>query len=176
MQNWLRSRFDRVKKLPSYLVPSYFALIIGILYVCCRLKAIQLMSRNIGKSTLFVQSLSMISIQMVSRMKSTSILSGENVPSMAAGLPHFSVNYMRCWGRDVFISLRGMLLTTGRFDEAKAHILAFAKTLKHGLIPNLLDAGRNPRYNARDAAWFFLQLYRIMFILFLMAKKYYKSK
>ncbi|CAI4835347.1 CPA_1a_G0057570.mRNA.1.CDS.1 [Saccharomyces cerevisiae] len=157
VQNWLSSRFDRVKKLPSYLVPSYFALIIGILYGCCRLKAIQLMSRNIGKSTLFVQSLSMTSIQMVSRMKSTSILPGENVPSMAAGLPHFSVNYMRCWGRDVFISLRGMLLTTGRFDEAKAHILAFAKTLKHGLIPNLLDAGRNPRYNARDAAWFFLQ-------------------
>ncbi|CAI4885726.1 AFH_G0023320.mRNA.1.CDS.1 [Saccharomyces cerevisiae] len=130
VQNWLRSRFDRVKKLLSYLVPSYFALIIGILYGCCRLKAIQLMSRNIGKSTLFVQSLSMTSIQMVSRMKSTSILPGENVPSMAAGLPHFSVNYMRCWGRDVFISLRGMLLTTGRFDEAKAHILAFAKTFE----------------------------------------------
>ena len=24
-------------------------------------------------------------------------------------------------------------------------------------FPNLLDAGRNPRYNARDAAWFFIQ-------------------
>ena len=81
----------------------------------------------------------MTSIQMTSRMKSTSILPGENVPSMAAGLPHFSVNYMRCWGRDVFIWLE-VILTTGRFDEAKAHILAFAKTLKHGLIPNLLDA------------------------------------
>lgn len=157
VQKWLRERMERIKKLPHYLVPSYFALIIGILYGCCRFRAMQLMSENIGKSTLFVQSLSLTSVQMVSRMKSTSILPGKNVPAMAAGLPHFSTNYMRCWGRDVFISLRGLLLTTGRFDEAKSHILAFAKTLKHGLIPNLLDAGRNPRYNARDAAWFFLQ-------------------
>lgn len=157
VQAWLRSRLDRVRKLPHYLVPSNVALIIGIIYGCCRLRAMQLMSDNVGKSTLFVQSLALTSIQMVSRMKSTSILPGENVPAMAAGLPHFSTNYMRCWGRDVFISLRGLLLTTGRFEDAKSHILAFGKTLKHGLIPNLLDAGRNPRYNARDAAWFFLQ-------------------
>ncbi|CCD26910.1 bifunctional 4-alpha-glucanotransferase/amylo-alpha-1,6-glucosidase NDAI_0J00180 [Naumovozyma dairenensis CBS 421] len=157
VQRWLRSRLDRVKKLPNYLVPSYFCLIIGVLYGCCRLRAMQLMSGNIGKSTEFVQSLAMTSIQMVSKMESTSLLPHENIPAMAAGLPHFSTEYMRCWGRDVFISLRGLLLTTGRFEQAKAHILAFAKTLKHGLIPNLLDAGRNPRYNARDAAWFFVQ-------------------
>lgn len=157
VQKWLHDRIDRIRSIPYYLVPSYFALIVGVLYGCCRLRAMQLMSGNIGNSTTFVQSLSLTSIQMVSRMKSTSILPKENVPAMAAGLPHFSTNYMRCWGRDVFISLRGLLLTTGRYDEAKNHILAFAKTLKHGLIPNLLDAGRNPRFNARDAAWFFLQ-------------------
>lgn len=157
VQEWLRSRLYRIKELPNYLVPSFFALVVGIMYGCCRLRAMQLMSDNVGKSTVFVQSLAMTSIQMVSTMKSTSILPDRNVPAMAAGLPHFSTNYMRCWGRDVFISLRGLLLTTGRHEEAKAHILAFAKTLKHGLIPNLLDAGRNPRYNARDAAWFFVQ-------------------
>ncbi|QLL33710.1 hypothetical protein HG536_0F00340 [Torulaspora globosa] len=157
IRKWLQDRIERIRSIPYYLVPSYFALIVGVLYGCCRLRAMQLMSGNIGESTTFVQSLSLTSIQMISRMKSTSILPKENVPAMAAGLPHFSTDYMRCWGRDVFISLRGLLLTTGRFDEAKNHILAFAKTLKHGLIPNLLDAGRNPRYNARDAAWFFLQ-------------------
>ncbi|CCH63012.1 hypothetical protein TBLA_0J00110 [Henningerozyma blattae CBS 6284] len=156
-QEWLRGRFQRIKELPSYLVPSYFSLVVGVFYEACRFRAMQMFTKNIGNSTLFVQSLALTSVQMVSQMKYTSILPKENVPCMAAGLPHFSTGYMRCWGRDVFISLRGLLLTTGRYEEAKSHILAFAKTLKHGLIPNLLDAGRNPRYNARDAAWFFLQ-------------------
>lgn len=157
IQEWLRSRFDKVKQLPSYLVPCYFAMIVGVMYECCRFRAMQLFPKYIGDSTLFIQSLALTSVQLVSTMSSTSILPNKNVPAMAAGLPHFSTDYMRCWGRDVFISLRGLLLATGRYVEAKEHILAFAKTLKHGLIPNLLDAGRNPRYNARDAAWFFLQ-------------------
>ncbi|KAJ3340943.1 hypothetical protein HDU93_006029 [Gonapodya sp. JEL0774] len=78
------------------------------------------------------------------------------VASLAAGLPHFAKDYMRVWGRDVFISLRGNLLLTGAYDAAKAHIIGFGSTLRHGLIPNLLDSGKNPRYNARDASWFWL--------------------
>lgn len=86
---------------------------------------------------------------MYGRAQTASLSPAEVVPSLAAGLPHFSSGWTRCWGRDVFISLRGLLLTTGNFFAAKRHILAFASTLKYGLIPNLLDSARNPRYDTR---------------------------
>lgn len=156
--DWLKSRFDAIRKLPAFMVPRYFGLILLNSYIACRSRFFNLTPKHIGKGTFFLQNISLTSLQLVGKVPSTSLTPFSIEGSMAAGLPHFSHDYMRCWGRDIFISLRGLLLCTGRFEEAKRHILGFAATLKHGLIPNLLDAGRNPRYNARDATWFFLQI------------------
>lgn len=154
---WLRERFQAVRKLPSFLLPRYFAMIVQRAYTAAWERAISLLGRAVQHGQEFIHHLAMVSVQMTGYVKSASLWPMKSVPSLAAGLPHFAVEWARCWGRDIFISLRGLLLCTGRFEEAKEHIFAFASVLKHGMIPNLLSAGKLPRYNSRDSVWFFLQ-------------------
>ncbi|KAK0748338.1 glucanotransferase domain of glycogen debranching enzyme-domain-containing protein [Apiosordaria backusii] len=154
---WLKERFDAIRGIPSFLLPRYFALVLRTAYMAAFERGISLMNNNVQKGQWFLQSLGMVSVQQTGLVNSASLYPNRLVPSLAAGLPHFAVEWARCWGRDVFISLRGLYLGTGRFDEAKEHIHAFASVLKHGMIPNLLGSGINPRYNARDSVWFFLQ-------------------
>ena len=154
---WLQERFNLIKKVPNHLLPRYFAMVIQTVYSAAFHRGISLMGKEIQSGQRFVQNLAMVSVQQIGITPSASLYPSETVPSLAAGLPHFASDWARCWGRDVFISLRGLCLCTGRYDEAKAHILAFASVLKHGMIPNLLSSGKAPRYNSRDSIWFFLR-------------------
>ncbi|KAI0923791.1 hypothetical protein AcV5_009241 [Taiwanofungus camphoratus] len=155
---WFEERFERIKaSVPPFLRPKYFAIVISEAYKVSRRLAIEQCSEFVSTGHSFTQDLALCSIQMHGLVRSASLDPGKPTPSLAAGLPHFSAGWARCWGRDVFISLRGLFLTTGNFSGAKAHILAFASTLKHGLVPNLLDSVRNPRYNSRDSPWWMLQ-------------------
>ncbi|QRV74089.1 4-alpha-glucanotransferase [Ceratobasidium sp. AG-Ba] len=155
---WYKSRFDLIRtQAPSFLRPKYFAIVISEAYKSARRVAIEQCSEFIVSGHDFTQNLALTQIQMHGLVQSASIDPGKPVPSLAAGLPHFASSWARTWGRDVFISLRGLFLTTGNFTAARAHILAFCATLKHGLIPNLLDALRTPRYNSRDSPWWMLQ-------------------
>ncbi|KAI9096955.1 glucanotransferase domain of glycogen debranching enzyme-domain-containing protein, partial [Phlyctochytrium arcticum] len=157
---------------------AYHALRFRALSLDSGQKAIRQLAGN-RQSSLesFSNALSMMTCQLYGRVASTGLVPAaypnqpitesaralknqiEDTPrdaSLAAGLPHFATQYMRCWGRDIFISLPGALIKPGHFDAAKAHLVAFGSTMRHGLIPNLLDQGISPRFNARDAAWWWL--------------------
>ncbi len=66
------------------------------------------------------------------------------------------------WGRDTMISLPGLCLVTGRFDEAKQILLQFAQFISEGMVPNRFpDRGEIPEYNTMDATWwYFIALYQ----------------
>jgi len=61
------------------------------------------------------------------------------------------------WGRDTMIALPGLLITTGHFEIARTVLLAFARYIDRGMLPNNFpDAGGTPEYNTVDAAlWYF---------------------
>ncbi|KAJ5213991.1 hypothetical protein N7449_001160 [Penicillium cf. viridicatum] len=154
---WLREKFDTVRNLPNFLFPRYFAIILQVAYNAAWKRGIHLLGDNVRHGQEFIHQLAMVSVQQTGYVKSASLWPTKMVPSLAAGLPHFAVDWARCWGRDIFISIRGLFLCTQRFDDAKEHIIAFASVLKHGMIPNLLSSGKLPRYNSRDSVWFFMQ-------------------
>ncbi|MBN1844210.1 MAG: glycogen debranching enzyme family protein [Sedimentisphaerales bacterium] len=83
----------------------------------------------------------------------------EDSTSILAGFPWFAD-----WGRDTFISLPGLLLCTGRHDEARQVLGTFAAVLSEGMIPNCFDDyGGEPHYNSIDASlWFILAAYRYL--------------
>lgn len=77
---------------------------------------------------------------------------GRNLATIMAGYPWFAD-----WGRDTFIALPGLLLSTGRFDEAEAVLRCFAQSMRDGLVPNRFDDydDQHAHYNTVDASlWF----------------------
>jgi predicted glycogen debranching enzyme len=61
------------------------------------------------------------------------------------------------WGRDTMIALPGLALATGRSEVARKILLAFARYVDCGMLPNNFpDQGGKPEYNTVDAAlWYF---------------------
>lgn len=78
-------------------------------------------------------------------------ITGEPRTTILAGYPWFLD-----WGRDTFISLPGLLLCTGRLNEAADVLKTFAQAVSEGMIPNRFDDyGAEPHYNSIDASlWF----------------------
>ena len=83
----------------------------------------------------------------------------ENLKTIIAGYHWFTD-----WGRDTMISLPGLCLSTGRFDDAKKIIAAFAKSVSQGMLPNRFrDNGEDPEYNNVDGTlWYFIAVYKYL--------------
>ena len=65
------------------------------------------------------------------------------------------------WGRDAAIALPGLLLTTGRFEEAKAVIRRYLNNTRNGLAPVYFDEGSRPHYASIDTSlWFIYSTYK----------------
>jgi predicted glycogen debranching enzyme len=64
--------------------------------------------------------------------------------------------WFETWGRDTFISLPGLMLATGRFEDARKILLDFMHHSRQGLIPNFVqDRSGEPAYNTVDATlWY----------------------
>lgn len=72
--------------------------------------------------------------------------------TLVAGYPWFTD-----WGRDTFIAMRGLLLATGRLDEACAILLEWTGYISQGMLPNRFpDDGGEPAYNSVDASLWFI--------------------
>jgi predicted glycogen debranching enzyme len=71
--------------------------------------------------------------------------------TVVAGYPWFTD-----WGRDTFIAMRGLCLSTGRLREARSILLEWATAVSQGMLPNRFpDRGEQAEFNAVDASlWY----------------------
>jgi predicted glycogen debranching enzyme len=76
--------------------------------------------------------------------------------TIVAGYPWFTD-----WGRDTFISLRGLCLATGRLEDARDILLEWSNVVSEGMLPNLFpDQSDRPEYNSVDASlWYIIAIH-----------------
>ena len=168
LARWLRRADDLCGAQPRHLVPKYFTLVVSVAVAACRARCVELMP-GLPRGELALQ-LALGSVQMYGSVPNSDIraeISGQpfrgNRATLAAGLPHFSTGFMRCWGRDTCIALRGFFVLTGRLDEARDMLRAFAACVKNGMVPNLLDGAGRPRHNSRDSSWWWLHALQALY-------------
>jgi predicted glycogen debranching enzyme len=76
--------------------------------------------------------------------------------TIIAGYPWFSD-----WGRDTFISIRGLGVAVSRLEPVRDILLEWAGTVSQGMLPNRFpDRGTEPEYNSVDASlWFVIAVH-----------------
>ena len=124
-----RGSFDAMSKLPRYLIPKYFDMLVTLLYskalerCWCLMSSLETSEKltrfKLINASSFLRWLALGGVALAGHLRDCPMPNtlmaaneaendcDELVLSMSAGLPHFSVSYMRSWGRDTFISLKG---------------------------------------------------------------------
>jgi len=87
------------------------------------------------------------------------IVLGRHGKTIVAGYPWFTD-----WGRDTFISVRGLCIAGRRHTDARAILIAWADSVSEGMLPNLFpDYGANPEYNSVDASlWYVVAVHDLL--------------
>ncbi len=78
--------------------------------------------------------------------------------TVLAGYPWFTD-----WGRDTFISLRGLCLATSRLKDARRVLVQWSSAVSHGMLPNrFTDDGEQADFNSVDASlWFIVAVHEL---------------
>ncbi len=79
--------------------------------------------------------------------------------TIIAGYPWFGD-----WGRDTFISLRGLCLATDRLEIARDILTEWSGTVSMGMLPNRFpDRGVEPEFNSVDASlWYIIAVFEYL--------------
>jgi predicted glycogen debranching enzyme len=79
--------------------------------------------------------------------------------TIIAGYPWFGD-----WGRDTFISMRGLCLATDRLETARDILIEWAGNVSQGMLPNRFpDRGVEPEYNSVDASlWYIIAVFEYL--------------
>jgi predicted glycogen debranching enzyme len=79
--------------------------------------------------------------------------------SIVAGYPWFTD-----WGRDTFIAIRGLCITSGRLALARDILLEWSRTVSQGMLPNRFpDSGEAAEFNAVDASlWYVIAVHDLL--------------
>jgi predicted glycogen debranching enzyme len=88
---------------------------------------------------------------MLQRSADSYVVARNKGSTILAGFPWFTD-----WGRDTFIAMRGLMIASGRLDDAESILLEWSGTISEGMLPNRFpDSGGAPEYNSVDASlWF----------------------
>lgn len=90
------------------------------------------------------------------RLADAFIVQRGNRRTIIAGYPWFTD-----WGRDTFISVRGLCIGTGRLADAESILASWVPHLSQGMMPNVFPSGTGaPEYNSVDASlWFIIAVH-----------------